>query len=189
MPTARKEQTVGELAALLKKSPMVVLTDYRGMKVSELSDIRRQMRAKGMEYHIAKNTLAVLAAQQAGIEMTSAMREQLNGPTALVFMGDDIAAGSKLLNDYLRTARVMKVKSALLDGKLVEAKSLEDIAKLPGRQQLIGQIASAFNAPIANLASVLNASISGLANALKQVLDKMSGDAAPIAEAATAEAA
>jgi large subunit ribosomal protein L10 len=175
LPTAEKQQTIKELAGLMKKSAMMVLTDYRGMTVADISDLRRQMRAKGMEYHVTKNTLTVLAAQEAGIAMTTELRDLLNGPTAIAFVADDIAAGSKMLNDYLRTARVLKVKAALLEGQVLKADALGDIAKLPGRQQLLASILGGVQAPLNNLASTLNNLISGLATALQQQVDKQTG--------------
>jgi len=188
LPTAEKQQTIKELSALMKKSAMMVLTDYRGMTVADISDLRRQMRTKGVEYHITKNTLTVLAAQDAGINMTAELRDLLNGPTAIAFVEDDIAAGSKMLNDYLRTARVLKVKAALLEGQLLKADALGDIAKLPGRQQLLASVLGGVQAPLTNLASTLNNLISGLATALKQHVDKQTGgdndEAAAPAEAA-----
>ncbi len=193
LPTAEKQQTISELSGLMKRSAMMVLTDYRGMTVAEVSDLRRLMRAKGMEYHITKNTLTVLAAQDAGISMTDELREILNGPTAIAFINDDIAAGSKLLNDYLRTARVLKVKAALLEGQMLKADALTDIAKIPSRQQLLASVLGGVQAPLTNLASTLNNLISGLATALKQHADKLGGgdnaDATPATEAAPAEAA
>lgn len=176
MPTAEKKQTIKELSALMKKSAMMVLTDYRGMTVADISDLRRQMRAKGVEYHVAKNTLTVLAAQDAGISMTTELRDLLNGPTAIAFIADDIAAGSKMLNDYLRTARILKVKAALLEGRVLKAEALGDIARLPGRQQLLASVLGGVQAPLTSLASRLNQIISGLATALQQHVDNQSGD-------------
>lgn len=175
MPTAEKQQTITELAGLMKKSAMMVLTDYRGMTVAELGDLRRQMRAKGMEYHIAKNTLTVLAADAAGLNMTPQLRDLLNGPTAIAFISDDIAAGSKVLTDYLRTARIMKVKAALLEGQLYQPETLSDFAKLPSRQQLLANVLGGVQAPLTGLASRLNQVVSGLATALQQYVDKQSG--------------
>lgn len=183
MPTAEKQKTISELSSLMKKSTMMVLTDYRGMTVAELGDLRQQMRQRGMEYHITKNTLTVLAAQDAGLNMTPELRDLFNGPTAIAFIPEDIAAGSKMLNDYLRTARIMKVKAALVEGQLMKAESLSDLAKMPTRQQLLASVLGGVQAPLTSLASRLNQILSGLATALQQHADKLGGgDNAPAAE-------
>jgi len=119
MPTPKKEATVEELTALLRRSQVAVLTDYRGMTVATITQLRRQLRDKGVEYHVTKNTLMTRAAHEAGLPQ---LEQLLTGPTAIAFVGDDIAGGIKALNDFVRTSRLTNlIRGALFGPSLVPA--------------------------------------------------------------------
>ena len=134
MPTPKKEATVQELAELLKRSQVAVLTDYRGMTVATITQLRRQLRDKGVEYHVTKNTLMTRAAHEAGFPQ---LEEMLIGPTAIAFVGDDIAGGIKALNDFVRTSRLTNlIRGALFGPSLVPADQVEQLATIPTRPQL-----------------------------------------------------
>ena len=107
MPTARKKETVKELQDLFEKSEVLIFTDYRGLRVADITSLRRQLRDKGVEYHVSKNTLTTLAARNAGLEELEAM---LDGPTAIAFLGDDISGAAKVLADFARTSRILQIR-------------------------------------------------------------------------------
>jgi large subunit ribosomal protein L10 len=190
MPTPKKEATVQELAALLQRSQVAVLTDYRGMTVATITQLRRQLRDKGVEYHVTKNTLMTRAAREAGFPQ---LEELLTGPTAIAFVGDDIAGGIKALNDFVRTSRLTNlIRGALFGPSLVPADQVEQLATIPTRPQLYGQIVSSVNGPLSGLVGSLNGLLSQLVNTLQNYADKQGGgedivastEAAPAAEAA-----
>ncbi len=185
MPTARKEQQVGELQELMERSTAVIVTDYRGLSVSALSGLRSQLRGVDSEYHIAKNTLASRAAQSAGIE---GMALALTGPTALAFAFGDPAAPAKVLNDFARTSRVLTIRAGLLNNRMISAEEVGTLATIEPREVLLAKVLGGFNAPIASFVGVLNASISSIAYVLQARIDQLGGasedsdgEAAPVA--------
>src|SRR3954467_12414155 len=107
MATKKKKQTVKELNHLFQESQVLIFTDYRGLTVADITNLRRQLRDKGVEYHVTKNTLTPLAAERAGL---SDVTKMLDGPTAIAFVGDDIPGAAKVLNDFVRTSRIMQIR-------------------------------------------------------------------------------
>src|SRR5579875_329034 len=114
VPTAQKVQTVAELARLLNESRSAILLDYRGLDVAAISALRRELSASDIEFHVAKNTLLRIAADQAGIEVSA---ELLMGPTAVAFGLTDEVAPARVLTAYARRNRVVSVKGGLLGGR------------------------------------------------------------------------
>jgi large subunit ribosomal protein L10 len=188
MPTPKKEMTVKELTDLLQRSQVAVLTDYRGMTVATITQLRRQLRDKGVEYHVTKNTLMTRAAQDAGFPQ---LEEMLTGPTAIAFVGDDIAGGIKALNDFVRTSRLTNlIRGALFGPSLVPADKVEQLATIPTRPQLYAQIVGTVNGPLTSLVGSLNGLLSQLVNTLQNYADQQGGGETPDSEVASvAEAA
>jgi large subunit ribosomal protein L10 len=172
MPTAQKAATIGELTSLLKNSQVAVVTDYRGLSVAAISQLRRSLRGKA-ELHITKNTLLTRAAQDANVPQ---LTELLTGPTAIAFIQDDIAGSIKTLNDFVRTSRILTLRGALFGPSLVPADKVGDLANVPTRQQLYAQIVGALQGPLNNLVGTLNQSYSQVVFALQAYADKQ-GDA------------
>src|SRR5436305_12244244 len=110
MPTAKKKEAVKELQELLQNSQVLIFTDYRGLSVADITNLRRQLRDKGVEYHVTKNTLTILAAQHAGL---GELAELLDGPTAIAFVGDGIPGAAKGLGDCGRTSRILQIRGCL----------------------------------------------------------------------------
>jgi len=176
MPTPKKEMTVKELTDLLQRSQVAVLTDYRGMTVATISQLRRQLRDKGAEYHVTKNTLMTRAAREAGFPQLESL---LTGPTAIAFVGDDIAGGIKALNDFSRTARLTNlIRGALFGPSLVPADQVEQLATVPTRPELYGQVVGSINGPLVNLVGSLTGLLSQVVNTLQNYADKQGGDTA-----------
>ena len=161
MPTAAKEATVAELKDLIERSSIVVGAEYRGLSVKDMTTLRRQLREAGVEAHVVKNRLFQLAVQQAGIEGAEGLVE---GPTLVIFATGDIIAPSKAISEYTRTARnTFAPRKAFLDGALVDGKVVAELASLPSREELIGQLAGAFVSPVQQLANMLSDSIQSFA--------------------------
>ncbi len=170
---------------MLQRSQVAVLTDYRGMTVATITQLRRQLRTKGVEYHVAKNTLMTRAAQQAGVPQLESM---LVGPTAIAFIGEDVAGGIKALNDFVRTSRMTGlIRGALFGPSLVPADKVEDLANVPSRQQLLAQVVGSINGPLTNLVGSLNGLLSQVVNVLQNYADQQGGTAEDDAAPAAAE--
>jgi large subunit ribosomal protein L10 len=160
---AEKAATVADLTARLKASSTAVLADYRGMTVGQMRDLRTKLRGGGIEMVVVKNTLARRAAVAAGYEPLSA---ELVGPIAMLFAVDDVSAPARILNDYIRANRKMVIKAGLLEGQVIKADAVTELADLPSRDLLLSRLLGAMQAPLGNLASVLQAPITKLARTL-----------------------
>ncbi|MCL5961381.1 MAG: 50S ribosomal protein L10 [Chloroflexi bacterium] len=163
MPTPQKQKTVEELSKRLSQSQLLVLADYRGLTVADLSNLRRQLREHGVEFQVAKNTLAALAAKSVGLE---GLLPLLEGPTAIAFVEGGIVAPSKVLSDYARTSKVFSIKAGLLKGRAISAEDVASLATLPPREVLLARVLGGMQAPMTGLVTVLNANLQGLVRVL-----------------------
>jgi len=158
---AQKEQTVSDLADKIGRSQLVVVTDYRGLTVSEMTALRGRLRQAGAEYQVAKNTLTRFAAQQAG---KANLVDDLTGPSAIAFGYDDPSALARSLQEYLRAARTspLVVKGGILGDRRVTADEIGRIAELPPREVVLGQTLGAVVAPLTSFLMVINAPLQSL---------------------------
>ncbi|HEX8231334.1 MAG TPA: 50S ribosomal protein L10 [Chloroflexia bacterium] len=191
MPTARKKETVKEMNQLFNRSQVLIFTDYRGLRVSDLNNLRRLLRDKGVEYHISKNTLTTLAARRAGVDEMGTL---LDGPTAIAFVGDDIPGAAKVLQDFVRTSRILTIRGGLAGKQILNADQVSDLTKILPREQYIAKIMGSLNMPVTSLVSVLANTIRGVLNVLNALIDKQGGatettDTAETTETANADGA
>jgi len=164
MPTAKKDLTISELTELIGRSKLSVAGDFRGMKVSDLTGLRRGVRSAKVEVHVVKNTLARRAAEASGRQ---ALLSLLTGPTALVLSFGDEVEGAKALTEYLRTSRLaFPMRGAELSGRTLSADDLTALAALPPRDYLLAQVMGTMNAPVTGLVTVLNQLIAGFVRVL-----------------------
>ena len=163
---AQKAATVADLTARLKATSTAVLADYRGMTVGQMRDLRSKLRGGGIEMIVVKNTLARRAAKAAGYEPLSA---ELVGPIAMLFAVDDVSAPARILNEFIRANRKMVIKAGLLEGQVINANAVTELADLPSREILLSRLLGAMQAPLGNLASILQAPISKLARTIDAV--------------------
>jgi large subunit ribosomal protein L10 len=163
---AEKAATVADITARLKASSTAVLADYRGMTVGQMRDLRTKLKGGGIEMVVVKNTLARRAATAAGYEGLNA---ELIGPIAMLFAADDVSAPARILNDFIRANRKMVIKAGLLEGQVIKADAVTELADLPAREVLLSRLLGAMQAPLGNLASVLQAPIVKLARTLDAV--------------------
>ncbi|HXN01832.1 MAG TPA: 50S ribosomal protein L10 [Candidatus Dormibacteraeota bacterium] len=178
---AEKAATVADLTARLKASSTAVLADYRGMTVGQMRDLRSKLRGGGIEMVVVKNTLARRAAKAAGYEPLSA---ELVGPIAMLFAHEDVSGPARILNDYIKANRKMVIKAGLLEGQIIKADAVTELADLPSREVLLSRLLGAMQAPLGNLASVLQAPITKFARTLDAVRNqKESQTPAPAAAA------
>lgn len=160
-----KEQKVAELQELFANSQAVFLTDYRGISVAEDVKLRAKMREAGINYLVAKNTLIKIACNNYG---SNELDSYLNGPTAVAFADDPVAA-AKILSDFIKESKKTQIKVAMLSGKIIDAQGVEELAKLPSREVLLAQVAGAFTAPLSSFAGVT----AGILRQLVTVVDKV----------------
>lgn len=171
MPTVRKAETIEGLTELLDNSPLVILTEYRGMSVAEVTDLRKQLRPAGAEYHVTKNTLLRIAAQRKGLPADEAL---MSGPTAVTFVGEDLVGGVKAVLNYAKNAKSFVIKGGILQGQIVQSKELEDLTKLPSKQELVGQLLGSLQSPVYGLVNVLAATPRNLVNVINAPLRDLS---------------
>ncbi|MGH2500641.1 MAG: 50S ribosomal protein L10 [Candidatus Limnocylindria bacterium] len=160
---AAKAAAVGRLAERISASTAVIVTDYRGLTVRDLQELRRRLRPKGLEYHVVKNSLFGRAAEQAG---RGALGTLLSGPTAVALGAVDEVELAKGVVDELRTLRTLKIVGALVSGRALGPEEVTTLAQLPPRPQLEATIVGSLQAPFAGVAGVLQAPLSGLIHVL-----------------------
>ena len=163
---AEKAASVADITARLKTSSTAVLADYRGMTVGQMRELRSKLRDGNIEMMVVKNTLARRAAKAAGYEPLGA---ELVGPIAMLFAADDVSAPARILNDYIKATRKMVIKGGLLEGQVIKAEAVTELADLPSREVLLSRLLGAMQAPLASLASVLQAPLSKFARTLDAV--------------------
>jgi len=161
-----KQAIVKDLANKLSSAASAILTDYRGLNVQDITELRRKLREAGVEYRVAKNTLTILAAREAGLDD---LEEYLAGPTAIAFSYDDPAVPAKELNEFAKANQNLEIKGAVVEGKVVGQDVVKRLADLPSREQLLAQVAGAFTAPLAGLVNVLVAPMRGFATAVDAI--------------------
>jgi large subunit ribosomal protein L10 len=166
MPTARKIASVADLNDKLSRMQFAIVTDYRGLTVAEISDLRARLRENGAEFIVAKNTLLKIAAREQGI---SALEPLLEGPTAIAFAYDDVAKVAKTLQDYLASTPKVSVRGGVLGTAPVSADGLKQVAKMPSRQEVLGQVAGAATAPLANVVGLVNAPVADVFNLVNAI--------------------
>ena len=171
MPTEKKVQAVKEIQGWLKDTSIIITTNYSGIPVSEMTNLRRALREKGVRYKVVKNTLTYLAADAAGQPL---VKEIVQGPTAIAFGYDDPIAPAKALSEFISSNRsALEIRGALMDGRLLTAAEIDALAKLPSKDVLIAMLMGQLQGPIAGLAHVLNGPVSGLARVLQQHSDNL----------------
>lgn len=172
MPTPKKVEEVQEITALLRQSQLAILTDYRGLTVADVQNLRRQLRPHQATFRVVKNTLASIAADNAGM---GGLKPLLEGPTALVTAGEDVVAPAKVVNDFVRTSRILRIKGALLEGQVIPAGEIENLANLPPREVLLGRVVGGMQAPLYGLVGVLAGTIRQLGYVLNARAEQLAG--------------
>jgi large subunit ribosomal protein L10 len=168
-PRPEKVAIVDEVRARLEGSSAALLTEYRGLKVSELATLRTALTSAGGDLKIYKNTLVRFAVRDLGIELDEAM---LVGPTAIAFVDGDAAAVAKALRDYARTNPALIVKGGVLGSSALSATEARALADLPSREVLLARLAGGLAAPLAGFAGLLQALPRNLAYGLKALIEK-----------------
>ena len=160
----RKRELIDSYVETLSQSEGVIMTNYRGLTVSQLETLRNQLREINTSYHVIKNTLLELALEQAGLPVAD---EILAGPVAAGFCQSDLPAVAKTLMDFAKEFEVFEIKGGLLGDKVMDLESIKALASLPPREVLLAQVVGGFQAPISGLVSALGGILRGLVYVLQ----------------------
>lgn len=172
---AQKQEVVTALADRLRRWPTVYVTDFTGLDVAKLTQLRRRLRAAGVEYVVVKNTLALRAFGNATV---AGLESHLVGPTGLVLAGPDPVSAAKVLADFAKEFEKPAVKAGLVDGKAVTPDQVKRLANLPTRTELLAQLGGALQAPAAGFVGALNGLLMNMVGALDALRTARSSGAA-----------
>ncbi|CAB4650217.1 unannotated protein [freshwater metagenome] len=185
MARPEKVATVAEIRDRIEESDATVLTEYRGLTVSQLANLRAALRPAGTDLKIYKNTLARRAANEAGVEDLVPM---LQGPTAIAFIKGDAVLAAKALRDFAKTAESFVVKGGMLGSRFISAAEVSELAEVAPREELLARIAGAFQGPLVKAAGLFQAIPRNLAYGVKALIEQRVANGEALPEEAPAEA-
>lgn len=149
MSSAIETKVVEEIASKLKESKSTIIVDYRGLNVSEVTELRKQLREANVEFKVYKNTMTRRAVEQAEL---NGLNDFLTGPNAIAFSTEDVVAPAKVLNDFAKNHEALEIKAGVIEGKVSTVEEVKALAELPSREGLLSMLLSVLQAPVRNLA-------------------------------------
>jgi len=172
---SEKEVILQELKEKLESAKSVVLTDYRGLTVAEVTRLRRSLREAGCEFRVAKNTLTALAARQIGMD---GLDPYLEGPISIAISASDPVAPAKILTEFIRETKKMEIRAGVLEGRIISADGVKGLADLPAREVLLAKVLGGMQSPLYGFANVLQGTIRRFVYALEAVREQRAGEEA-----------
>lgn len=170
----KKTQIIEGLQEAFSKCSISILTDYRGLVTSEITELRRKLQESGSEYKVVKNTLARFAAERAGKDV---LVGSLEGPVAITFGYGDITAPAKILADYIRSSKTsLSIKAGLLGDRLLTSQELMTLATLPPREILLARLLGQMKSPVSALLGCLTSPIRGIIGVLQARITQLEGE-------------
>lgn len=145
----QKKQLVDEITDKFKSSTAVVVIDYRGLNVAEVTELRKQLREAGVEFKVYKNTMTRRAVEAAGMD---GLNSALTGPNAIAFSTEDVVAPARILNDFAKDHEALEIKAGVIEGNVATVDEIKALATLPSREGLLSMLLSVLQAPIRNFA-------------------------------------
>jgi len=170
-----KKQVVEEIKEKVNKAQTVIVVDYRGLNVEEITELRKKYREVGVEYKVYKNTMMRFAFKDAGFEE---FNQFLTGPNAVAFGYDDPVQAAKISHEFAKDHEKLEVKAGIVDGKVIGLDEIKELASLPSKEVLIAKVLGGFNAPITGFVNVLQGNIRNLVYALNAIKEKQEGQQA-----------
>jgi large subunit ribosomal protein L10 len=160
-----KQRIVEDIKTKFQNASGVVLADYRGLTVAQVTELRAKLRAEKVEYRVLKNTMVIRAVRELGYEE---LVSELKGPTAIAFSADPVAP-AKLLSQFASKHKQLKIKAGVVEGSVIPVNRIKDLAELPSREQLLGKIAGLMQAPLSRWANCLQAPMRNMSYALNDL--------------------
>lgn len=185
MPTAEKVARVEQLTTAMAEAKAIYLADFTGVNVTSITELRRKLTEASTDYQVVKNRLAKLAADASGHHV---LTDFLTGPTAMAFAKDDPVVPAKILSDFISAGGKLSIKSGLVDGHVLTSEQIQELAKLPSREQLLGKVAGGIQAPLYGFVAVLTGMLRNLVGVLSAIEEKQKeGAPAPVEGGAPAD--
>jgi large subunit ribosomal protein L10 len=150
----QKQALVDEISGKLKEAASVVVVDYRGLNVAQVTELRKQLREEGIEFKVYKNSMTRRAAEAAGLE---ALNEHMTGPNAIAFSTEDVVAPARIINNFAKENDALEIKAGVIEGNVASLEEVKALAELPSREGLLSMVLSVLQAPIRNFALVSKA--------------------------------
>jgi large subunit ribosomal protein L10 len=172
MKREEKAQAISEFNESIGQATNAFLIDFKGITVPQVTELRRQIRETGSQYVVVKNTLALIAVKDSPLKT---LEKQFSGMTAVAFNRTDAVALAKALTKFAKDVPTVQFKGAMLDGQIVPAAQIQNIASLPSREELVSRLLYLLQSPIRGLAIVLNANIRNIAVVLDQIAQQKTG--------------
>ena len=173
MPTERKQKMVDEIEQMLEQCTIAITTDYKGLTMAELMDLRQKLRQRGMQYKVLKNTLTRIAAEKAG---KVGILQVLQGPTGIAFGREDPTESAKVITQYIAASRTaLKIRGAVVDERVLSAVEVEELSKMPPKEVLLSRLLGGLNSPAVSLLYLLNAHTQGLLRVLQGRIHQLEG--------------
>ncbi len=162
----QKKLVVENLEQKLENAKLIVFTDYRGLTVEEMNELRNRLRIAGVEFKVVKNTMVEFALKNKG---HADVIPYITGPNAVLFSAEEPVAPLKIIYEFMKQTKKMEVKVGILDDKLITSDQVKALSDLPSKEVLIAQVLGTMQAPITSFVYVLNANLTGLVRALDQI--------------------
>lgn len=169
MKLEEKKKIVEDLRERFIKSKVVIVTDYKGLDVTKITDLRRKLRDSEIEYQVAKNTLLIRASQDTDVEI---IKDTFKGPSAIAISYDDPVAPAKVLTDFAKEHKQLEIKAGVMQGKALDPGEIKALSTLPSREQLLGQLLSVMNGVTTSLVRLLNNIPQQLMNVLQAIKEQ-----------------
>lgn len=169
MNLEKKKKIVADLKEKFDKVKVLIVTDYKGLDVKSVSELRKKIGEAGAEYHVVKNSLLIRASDETDI---APLKEDFKGPSAIAFSFDDPVAPAKVLTDFAKENKKLEIKRGIIDGKMLDLKAIKALASLPSKDVLLGQVLSTMNAVPTALVRALNDIPVRMLNVLQAIKDQ-----------------
>ena len=166
---AFKSEKIDEIKSKIEKAQVAVITEYKGLSVEEITNLRRSLQKDGGDYMVTKNTLAKIAVKGTQYE---ALTEKLTGPVALAFGFNDPVSPAKAVKKFIETVKKGEIIGAVLDGKLLSAQETKALANLPSKEELFAKMLGSINSPASGIVGCVNGVMASLTRAIAAVRDQ-----------------
>lgn len=174
MDINEKKRIAEDLQGRFEKSTIVILTDYKGLDVGSMNDLRRKLREANTEYQVAKNSLLVRASEGNDVAL---IKDQFKGPSAIALSYDDPVGPAKVITDFVKENKKFEVKIGVLNGKVIDADGIKALSSLPSREVLLAQVLSAMNAVPTSLVTALSDVPRRFVNVVQAIKDQKEAEA------------